>query len=152
MKFILSTVLVFLCTVSLSAKAVLPPIEFERIVVEIADTDYELEYAKTLSQRARGLMFRQRMCSDCGMLFNFDVPRIGSIWMKNTQIPLDLAYVDDNGIITDIFPLTPHDLTPVRSSKPISYAIEMNQGWFAKQGVKVGDRIKVKRKNISDRN
>lgn len=143
----------FLCWFSISAFCLpAPPIEFERITIEMGGRDYELEYAKTMSQRARGLMFRDKLCRDCGMLFVFDIERIGSIWMKNTEIPLDLAYVDSSGEIVDIFQLKPHDLTPVRSSKPVAYAIEMNKGWFARKKIAVGDSINVKFSDIKDRN
>jgi hypothetical protein len=76
------------------------------------------------------------------MLFKFESPRIGSIWMKNTYIPLDLAYIDINGKIVDIKQLQPHELNPVRSSSLVLYALEMNKGWFAKQDLRVGDTVK----------
>lgn len=137
---------------SLSVFAIPAPIEFDNIVVDMGSRTYSLEYANTAEQRMRGLMFRERLCDDCGMVFAFSVPRVGSIWMKNTQIPLDLAYVDQDGVITDILPLKPHDLTPVRSSKVVKFAIEMNQGWFAKRKIKVGDRIGVRLKEVKNRN
>ena len=134
--------LVFLA-ISFGASAQADDVEFGAVVIEMGNAEFELEHAQTWEQRARGLMFRKTMCADCGMLFSFNQVRIGSIWMKNTFIPLDLAYVDDKGIITDIVQLKPHDLNPVKSSKPVFYAIEMNEGWFAEKGIKVGDSIKI---------
>ncbi|MFT7414979.1 MAG: uncharacterized membrane protein (UPF0127 family), partial [Glaciecola sp.] len=87
--------------------------------------------------------YRKSLCEDCGMLFQFDDERIASIWMKNTFVALDLAYITVDGRIVDIKQLKPHDLTSVKSSKQVLYALEMNQGWFAKNGVKVGDKISI---------
>jgi uncharacterized membrane protein (UPF0127 family) len=136
--------LVFLLGVSqVVADTSHPPIKFDTIGVEMGGQEYKLEHAKTMEQRARGLMYRKSICLNCGMLFVFDQKQIGSIWMKNTFIPLDLAYVDETGTIVDIFQLKPHDLSSVRSSKPVVYAIEMNVDWFAKKRIKVGDRIVI---------
>lgn len=127
----------------LSSAALANPdaVDFGSIKVEMGKREYTLELAETRRQRVRGLMFRQNLCDDCGMVFTYPVPQRGSIWMKNTQIPLDLAYVDEDGVITNIFSLKPHDLTPVRSTGIVAYAIEMNQGWFASKKIKVGDQI-----------
>lgn len=101
-----------------------------------------VEYADTPQERQLGLMYRRKLCDDCGMLFKFDSTRTGSIWMKNTFVPLDLAYIKQDGTIVDIFQLTPHDLTPVESTSKVLYALEMNQGWFAQHDIRTGDKIK----------
>lgn len=111
------------------------------IVLQIGERKLHLEYADSLEERALGLMYRRSLCEDCGMLFKFDSSRIGSIWMKNTFIPLDLAYISAEGKIVDIVQLQPHDLTPVRSSMLVLYALEMNKGWFAQQDIRVGDTV-----------
>jgi uncharacterized membrane protein (UPF0127 family) len=67
--------------------------------------------------------------------------------MKNTFIPLDLAYIDSDGVIIDIHQLKPFDLTAVPSSKPVLYALEMNLGWYAKHSIKVGDKVKIQGKH-----
>ncbi|MFC4701621.1 DUF192 domain-containing protein [Glaciecola siphonariae] len=105
--------------------------------------EIEVEFANDPNSRALGLMFRKEMCTDCGMLFKFDRVRIASIWMKNTYIPLDLAYINAFGTIVDIKALQPHDLTSVKSSVPVLYALEMNQGWFANNSLAVGDTVKL---------
>lgn len=112
-----------------------------KVALKIGERDLRVEYADTGQERALGLMYRRELCVDCGMLFKFDYARIGSIWMKNTFVALDLAYIDPTGKIVDILQLQPHDLTPVKSSEMVLYALEMNQGWFAKQDIRVGDTV-----------
>lgn len=109
------------------------------INISVGDKALAVEYADTPEKRQLGLMFRRELCDDCGMLFKFDSVRIGSIWMKNTYIPLDLAYINKDGKIVDIKRLKPHDLTSVKSSTRVLYALEMNQGWFAKNNIREGD-------------
>nr|WP_232367629.1 DUF192 domain-containing protein [Alteromonas pelagimontana] len=118
-------------------------VSFDEVTIAIKGNEYKLEYAKHFEQRAQGLMFRKSLCADCGMLFYFSPPKQASMWMKNTFIPLDVAFFDRNGVITDIKPLQPHDLTSVGASKMVTYALEMNQGWFAEHNIKVGDQIIV---------
>ncbi|WP_343861712.1 DUF192 domain-containing protein [Aliiglaciecola litoralis] len=122
-------------------------VEFDRATVQLESEQFSMqlnvEYAQTFEQRAQGLMYRESMCENCGMLFEYSHARIASMWMKNTLLPLDVAFVDKDGIITDIIAMQPHDLTSVRSSKEVLYALEMNQGWFTKQGFKVGDTMRV---------
>lgn len=112
-----------------------------KIALKIGKRKLSVEYADSHEERALGLMYRRVLCEDCGMLFKFDSSRVGSIWMKNTFIPLDLAYITAEGEIVDILQLQPHDLTPVRSSMLVLYALEMNDGWFAKQDIRVGDKV-----------
>ncbi|MCS7012850.1 MAG: DUF192 domain-containing protein [Chloroherpetonaceae bacterium] len=101
--------------------------------VEVADRD-EL--------RQRGLMFRTELPEDEGMLFVFERPEIQSFWMRNTYIPLDIAFIDEKGRITDIYQMKPLDEEPrYESSVPVPFAIELNQGWFAKRGIKVGAQV-----------
>lgn len=120
-----------------------PPVQFERAQIKVNNINLKVELAQSWEQRQRGLMFRKSLCQNCGMLFVFESPRIGSMWMKNTLIPLDVAYIDKSGQITDIKAMQPQDLTSIQSSKPILHALEMNQGWFAANGVKVGDKILI---------
>ena len=119
------------------------PVTFEQATIVAGGKNLSVEYAKTFEQRAQGLMFRKSLCDDCGMLFRFNPARMASMWMKNTFVPLDVAFIDGNGVITDIKPLEPHDLTSVGSSKAVEFALEMNQGWFAANNISVGDQIKI---------
>lgn len=116
---------------------------FPSVRVVINENDLTVEYAQTFEQRAQGLMYRQSLCEQCGMLFRFDSERMVSMWMKNTFIPLDVAFISKDGHITDIKPMYPHDLTPTGASTPVLYALEMNQGWFARNKIVVGDHVKI---------
>lgn len=117
--------------------------EFGNIAITVNQIALEVEYADTIALRNRGLMFRKSLCEDCGMLFRFSHAKPASMWMKNTFIPLDVAFVKTNGVIIDIKAMQPHDLTPVGSSGNVLFALEMNQGWFTKKGIKVGDRLDI---------
>lgn len=116
---------------------------FPQIQLQVKQNVYSLEYAHTFELRAQGLMHREVMCESCGMLFNFQQAKRASMWMKNTLIPLDVAFIRTDGKITDIKALQPHDLTPIGSSQQVLYAWEMNQGWFAKNAIKVGDSVVI---------
>ena len=135
-SYLLSIALLVL-SITVSAKE---SVVFDDAVVTINGVNLSVEFASTFEQRARGLMYRQALCDDCGMLFKFDRPKIASMWMKNTNVPLSVAYITRDGVIVDIKPLQPHDLTPVYSSQPVTYALEMKQGWFTQNAVNVGDR------------
>jgi uncharacterized membrane protein (UPF0127 family) len=104
----------------------------------------EVEYAQTFEQRAMGLMYRKTLCEQCGMLFKFSGSKRASMWMQNTFLPLDVAFITSDGVITDIKPMQPHDLTSVGASQAVLYALEMNQGWFAKNDIKVGEKMAFK--------
>lgn len=114
-----------------------------KVTLILGGKEYRIAYADSQMERQLGLMYRRKMCDDCGMLFKFDSVRTASIWMKNTYIPLDLAYITEHGEIIDIKQLTPHDQTSVPSSKPVLYALEMNQGWFAKHDIRVGGKVEL---------
>ncbi|MEM0911826.1 MAG: DUF192 domain-containing protein [Pseudomonadota bacterium] len=115
----------------------------ELVPLVINDTAIEVELADEQHERTLGLMHRESLCNDCGMLFKFDRIRVVGMWMKNTHIPLDVAYINAFGRITDIKPLEPQDLTTVPSSVPVLFALEMNQGWFEKNGIGVGDTVEI---------
>jgi uncharacterized membrane protein (UPF0127 family) len=121
----------------------IPEILFGKVAITVNDKPFELEYAHNFDQRARGLMYRKSMCEDCGMLFEFEYSRKAGFWMKNTLIPLDIAYIDREGVITDIKPMHPLVLESVPSSRAVMFAWEMNQGWFAKNQISEGDKIKI---------
>lgn len=117
--------------------------EFARIDVQLGEKNLEVEYAHSFEQRAQGLMNRKSMCADCGMLFRYSNPRIASMWMKNTYIPLDIAFIKADGTIVDIVQMIPHDLTSIRSSEAVLYALEMNLGWFAKNDISKGQVVQI---------
>jgi uncharacterized membrane protein (UPF0127 family) len=102
----------------------------------------DAQLAQTPQQREIGLMFRTSMPANEGMLFTFERPGQQCFWMKNTLIPLDIAFVDDAGAIVNIEQMKPQTLDGHCSEKPVRYALEMNDGWFAKRGLKPGARLK----------
>ncbi|HEX6317604.1 MAG TPA: DUF192 domain-containing protein [Burkholderiales bacterium] len=91
--------------------------------------------------RARGLMHRKALAQNAGMLFIFDEHAIHCMWMKNTLIPLSVAFIDDHGAIVNIADMEPHDLQSHCAARPVRYALEMNRGWFAARGIKPGARL-----------
>ncbi len=100
------------------------------------------EIADHYIERARGLMYRTALAEDRGMLFVFDEEQELSFWMKNTLIPLSIAFMDSEGRIVDIQDMKALDADPPHyvSAEPARYALEVNQGFFEERGVEVGDR------------
>jgi len=99
------------------------------------------EVAADFSTRARGLMHRASMPANSGMLFIFDEPAIHCMWMKNTLIPLSVAFLDDAGTVINIADMQPHSEQSHCAARQARYALEMNRGWFAARGVKPGMRL-----------
>jgi uncharacterized membrane protein (UPF0127 family) len=88
-------------------------------------------------------MFRRSMAPDSGMLFVFDSNELQRFWMKNTLIPLSIAFITRDSFITDVLEMAPLDTTtPYASSKPARYALEMNSGWFQSHGIRPGDTVR----------
>lgn len=99
--------------------------------------------AESFYERSRGLMFRTSLSPDSGMFFVFDKPETLYFWMKNTLIPLDIAFIDSNFVIVDIKHGVSNDTTIIQSTKPCMYALEVNFGYFKKHGIKIGDTIRI---------
>jgi len=102
----------------------------------------EAEVASTFSERAEGLMHRKSMAMHRGMLFVFNVPGEQCMWMRNTLIPLSVAFLDADGIIINIEEMQPETLDNHCAQKPAKFALEMNAGWFKSHGVATGSKIK----------
>ena len=101
-----------------------------------------VEVAKTPPAREKGLMFRTSLGESEGMLFVFDKEENLNFWMKNTYIPLDIAYINKKGIINEIYYMAPVDISKIYSSvKPAMYALEVNAGWFSKNKIRIGAKI-----------
>lgn len=96
------------------------------------------ELAATEDMRMLGLMYRSTLPSDAGMLFVYDEPGYYAMWMKNTLIPLSVAFIDEQGRILNIEEMKPQTLDPHGSAGIVRYSLEMNAGWFARNGVKPG--------------
>lgn len=99
------------------------------------------EVAAEFGTRMRGLMYRASMAQNAGMLFIFDEDTQHCMWMKNTLIPLSVAFIDEKGAITNIEDMKPQTEDSHCASRPARYALEMNRGWFAAHGIKPGSRI-----------
>jgi len=113
-----------------------------KIPLYIGQREIWVEVAKTPEERSYGLMGRKYLGKDEGMLFIFETEDRHGFWMKNTFIPLSIAFIEKNGRIvwiTDMKPLTLDSHVP---PQPILYALEMNKGWFSSRGIKVGDVVR----------
>lgn len=99
------------------------------------------EVAGDFESRAQGLMYRKQLPSNAGMLFIFEQPGEQCMWMKNTLIPLSVAFMDDRGAIINIEDMAPQTLDSHCARRPARYALEMNGGWFAARGVRPGMRL-----------
>ena len=113
-----------------------------RIPLYIDQREVWVEVARTEEERAKGLMNRKSLGKEDGMLFIFEEPGYHGFWMKNTFIPLSIAFIDREGKIVAITDMKPLTLSTHNPPRPILYALEMNQGWFASKGIKVGDIVR----------
>ncbi len=105
--------------------------------------DVKTEVARTQEERNKGYMERKNIPDGTGMIFIFERDQILSFWMKNTPHPLSIAYIDKSGTIRDIFDMTPFSLDPIYSTVSVRYALEVPQGWFAKNNIKSGDKVSL---------
>lgn len=128
--------------VSMACAAQTVPQKLDAIRLNAGIHNINAEVAMTPDQRGIGLMFRQAMPPNDGMLFVFDEPGTQCFWMKNTFIPLSIAFVGDDGRIVNIADMQPKSLDSHCSDKPVRYVLEMNQGWFAKRGIRAGAQLK----------
>ena len=99
------------------------------------------ELANDDESRRTGLMFREQMSDSAGMLFVYEAEGRHAMWMKNTLIPLSVAFIDKKGRIINIEDMQPQTEDAHAAQGPAAYALEVNQGWFKKRGIKPGDRI-----------
>ena len=110
-------------------------------IVRVGLSEIEVEIADDAESRRTGLMHRKSMDENRGMLFVFDSDQKLSFWMKNTLIPLSIAYISSDGEILEIYDMKPESLRPVESVNSVRYALEMNRGWFERNGIEAGDFI-----------
>ena len=101
----------------------------------------DAQVAQSPQERATGLMFRREMPQHEGMLFVFEQPATQCFWMKNTLIPLSAAFIDDEGRIVNVEDMKPQTTDGHCSRAPVRFVLEMNQGWFAKRGLKSGTKL-----------
>ena len=140
----LPALLLLLCC--MNAKGPDRPTAAARAVVETAAGgrhEVRVELARTDAERARGLMWRERLEPDAGMLFLFDETELHGFWMKNTLIPLDLIFIGEDGRIVGIVESAAPQTETLRDvGAPSRYVLEVNGGWSAARGVRAGDRVK----------
>jgi len=102
----------------------------------------QAEVAQSPDERSTGLMFRKEMGTNEGMLFAFEQPAQQCFWMKNTLLPLSIAFIADDGSIVNIDHMKPQTLESHCSTKPVRFVLEMNEGWFDKRGIKPGTKLR----------
>jgi uncharacterized protein len=102
------------------------------------------EIARTETERERGLMHRSSLAEGKGMLFVFDRDDRLAFWMKNTTLPLSIAYIASDGTIRQLSDLEPLSLATVQSERSVRYALEVPRGWFERAGVRVGDKVDLR--------
>ncbi len=154
----------FLCTLALMAAAfpgcapeaqTADPVPASTaFAIALGEKTPQLELALTDMQRMRGLMHREKMGADNGMLFLFEQPNRQSFWMKNTPLPLDIGFFTRDGVLREVKPLEPFDLTGVQSQRDdIAFCLEMHHGWFAKNNIEAGAQLDLDalRKAVRDR-
>ena len=125
-----------------------PPTPLVTVLAEVVTAAGErlllnVELADTGPRRTRGLMSREALDPDAGMLFLFTQTTQGGFWMKDTLIPLSIAFIDDAGAIVDILDMEPLTTTIHTPSAPYRWALEVNQGWFTENGVTIGDAVRL---------
>lgn len=113
----------------------------ETVSLPVGDHVFHVEIADTPESRQQGLMFREDLGSDEGMLFVFPDSQVRSFWMKDTPLPLSIAYISAEGRILEIRHMEPYSQQPVRSRYPARYALAVNRGRFSEVGITPGDEI-----------
>lgn len=111
------------------------------VEIRVGGISVTVEIADEPEARSRGLMNRDSLPEDHGMLFVYPEEQILSFWMRNTRIPLDIAFIDRNGFILEIQQMEPHDDASHASKQPAMYALELRRGWFEDHGVEPGERV-----------
>lgn len=145
-KAVLAALLAF-CLLSCAAKS--SPEEgptsanprLRTVELRVGGSALKAEVARTPSEREKGLMFRTSLKDGEGMLFVFEADQRLAFWMKNTSIPLSVAYLSSDGTIREIMDLEPFSLDARGSERSLRYALEVPRGWFGRIGVKSGDSV-----------
>ncbi len=128
--------------VGLLAIPAVPAEQAPKLRLQIGMHFIQAEVAATPESLSQGLMHRTQLGKNNGMLFIFENSGRHAMWMRNTPLPLSVAFIDDRGIILNIEEMEPLNDTSHSSVAPAKYALEMNRGWFAKRTIKAGDEVK----------
>ncbi|AOW13617.1 hypothetical protein LPB72_11540 [Hydrogenophaga crassostreae] len=135
-RLLLSSLLVTLVGPALAQDK--PQMDLPRVKLSAGMYMIDAQVAQAPEQRQIGLMFRKEMPEKEGMLFVFEQPGTQCFWMKNTLLPLTAAFVADDGRVVNLVDMKPQSTDSHCSTEPVRYVLEMNQGWFAKRGLKAG--------------
>ena len=135
-----ATAIVFAATCSTVAAQPAPQ-QLPTVRLNAGIHNIQAELAQTPEQRSVGLMHRRSMDTPHGMLFAFEQPATQCFWMKNTLLPLSIAFLADDGTVVNVADMQPQTTESHCSAQPVRYALEMNQGWFARRGVKSGSKL-----------
>jgi hypothetical protein len=137
-----ATLLLALCVGAGAASAQEgPQLNLQRVELTAGMHRIDAQVAATPQQRQIGLMHRKEMPQQEGMLFVFEQPATQCFWMRNTLLPLTAAFVEDDGTVVNLADMKPQTEDSHCSAKPVRYVLEMNQGWFAKRGIKAGAKL-----------
>ncbi len=131
----------FLLALTLILHSCSKPSSITNNEIEINGKSIHVEVVFTQKERMLGLMFREKLDKDHGMLFIYPQEQYLSFWMKNTKIPLSIAFINSDGEITQIETMSPYSLIDHVSKDKGRYALEMEEGWFKKNGIKVGSKV-----------
>jgi uncharacterized membrane protein (UPF0127 family) len=126
---------------SIASWAQTPQMQLQRTTISVGMFQINTQIAQTSEQREIGLMFRSAMPQSEGMLFIFEEPSKQCFWMRNTLLPLTAAFLADDGTIVNLVDMQPQTTNSHCSVKPVRFVLEMNQGWFAKKGIKAGTKL-----------
>jgi uncharacterized membrane protein (UPF0127 family) len=129
----------WLCSLAWAEGA--PQLQLPRIQLQAGMHQMQVQVAATPDQRAIGLMHRAEMPQAEGMLFAFEQASQQCFWMKNTLLPLTAAFIADDGTIVNLADMKPQTTDAHCSDQPVRWVLEMNQGWFAKRGIKAGFKL-----------
>lgn len=109
--------------------------------LKIRNHEIRVEVADTEDARRQGLMFRERLGENAGMIFLYPQAEVTAMWMRNTRMPLSVAFIDGRGRILNIEDMVPFSEDAHSSRGAAAYALEVNRGWFGKRGIRAGDRV-----------
>jgi len=118
-----------------------PQTQLPRVTLSAGMHQIDAQLAQNFEQRMTGLLFRKEMPQHEGMLFVFEQPTVQCFWMKDTYLPLTAAFLADDGTVVNLADMKPLALDSHCSAKPVRFVLEMNQGWFAKKGIKPGMKL-----------
>lgn len=129
------------CAFLINCLVALPSAWGDEVNLRIGPHIIKAEIAATPESRMRGLMQREHLCARCGMLFAFPAADRYGFWMKETPLPLSIAFIAPDGRIINIEEMQPHTTELHYPKNDALYALEMNRGWFARHGIKAGHRV-----------